>query len=365
MEKILKTDNAYQAINKINANFEEAGTGSSPTSTDIRILYKNRERERDQIAAMSEATFLFFTDIHLAWKESIGYNLQRIIQLANKWNSDGKLTAVLNGGDNLQLGTESYSTYITQMGACTKDVIQTVGNHDTYGDLDTYNAFIAPIVSSYSGIIQPDNAAENSLCYFYKDYGDVRLISYDSVYAQLNADYLAAENVWLKSVLDGAITDGKYVVILTHYTFPENSTTKVENCSWMTHFDHKYLPDSMLSGQTITNSACSIVDEFIESGGHFVCWLTGHTHTMGMYTNSLYPRQLLFNLGSANNQKNESALQLYGESDNKYDNLCYIGINKSRNNVFFMKVGSNTDRWMQKKEMFVWDFAKAEMITCY
>ena len=31
METILKTDNAYQAIDKINANFAEAGTGGGET----------------------------------------------------------------------------------------------------------------------------------------------------------------------------------------------------------------------------------------------------------------------------------------------------------------------------------------------
>ncbi|MBQ6762319.1 MAG: metallophosphoesterase [Bacteroidales bacterium] len=365
MEKILRTDNAYEAIDKINTNFEEAGTGANPTSTDIRILYRSKERERDLITAMSEATFLFFTDIHLAWKSDIGYNLQRIVQLANKWKADGKLTAVLNGGDNMQLGTESYSTYISQMASCNADLIQTVGNHDTYGGIDTYDAFIAPIASSYTGIIQPANAAANDLCYFYKDYGDVRVISYDSVYARSNESYLTAEHTWLESVLSDAITNEKYVIILTHYPFLENNTVKVENCSWRTNFEHKYLPDAMLSGQTIPDSACSIVDNFIDGGGHFVCWLTGHTHTLGMFTNSLHPRQLLFNLGSANNQKNESGLQLYGEADNKYDNLCYVGVNKSRNNVFFMKVGSNDDRWLQKRDTFVWDFANAKMITCY
>lgn len=365
MEVILRTDNAYEAIDKINANFEEAGTGTSPTSTDIRVLYKNKERYRDIINAMSIGSFFFFSDIHLAWKEDPGYNLQRIVQLANKWHADGRLTAVLNGGDNLQLGGESITAYNNQMAACSADLLMTVGNHDTYQSRDTYGDFIAPIVSRYTGIVQPSSAATNSLCFFYKDYGDIRVISYDTIYARDSSSNLETENAWLQSVLSDAITNGKYVIIFTHYPYLETDAVPVPNSNWRTNFDRNYLPDGLLSGQTIPDSTCTIVDDFIDGGGNFCCWLTGHTHTSGMFTNRLHPRQLMYNIGSANNAKNEHGLQFNGEADNKYDNFCYIGVSSSRNVVYFLKIGSNDDRWLQQRNVFVWDYVNAKMITSF
>ena len=337
----------------------EEGGGTS--STDITKIYKSKERNAKLINYYSLASFIFFTDIHRGWT-----NMARLVSLANAWNQAGFCTAVINGGDNIDLAQNDMSSYYTNMDDCNVDILQAVGNHDyAYQSNSRYARYIAPMVSRYTNLVQPANAETNDLCYYYKDFGELRVIFYDTVKDNGDSSHLATQVAWLDSVLDDALANSKHVMIVTHYPFVEADVQKYDNCNWRTWFNKPYNNEGITRGQTIRDDVLDVVDDFIDAGGNFCCWLTGHTHTMNFLTNSKYPKQAMFNLGTANYSKNVPGLVFDGEADNNYDNLCYVGVSKSLHCVFLMKVGSNTDFWMQQRDILVWDFKNSQLIDSY
>lgn len=288
-----------------------------------------------------DAKFMFMTDIH-----GDASRLKDAIRRYKEWGNS-YISAVLNGGDTVyQKLPDGLDWYYDQIDTLDIPVLPTVGNHDAWSALSVlendpvvvYDAIVAPIVSG-SGIVQPANAATSGYNYYYKDFNNtVRLIVVDCMY--WNATQLS----WLENVLADAKTNNLHVLIMTHAPFPWADMETVD-CSWSKARMFAGYSQAALSDPTRTNiQAAQAVKNFIDAGGMFICWLTGHQHGDDVHILPNYGNQFVITLGSF--AQRASMLQKSDiVTDYNYNCLTYITIDTFLNTIKLMRVGADIDMY--------------------
>lgn len=368
IEHISLSDKGKEVARKINSNFDELWNGGGYDGE----LYDDRKPLRDIIANKSDKTFLFFSDIHAQQT-----NMAHIIDVANRWAADGKLDAVLNGGDTTaDLQSDSIDWYFDAVDDCDVDVVFALGNHEmkgTGGNIATAcTKYIAPSVQRLTGVVQPSDAAANSLCYYYKDYGNVRVISLDTPNtnsltpnATNTSAYLSAENTWLESVLADAKTNNKQVLILTHYPFLEEDVVIPQGTeNWNSFFRYEDGQVDAAAAWDILDSMCDVVDTFISGGGKFIGWFTGHIHFNNFITNERHPAQIMWNIGTARSNYGQADMPYTTDPSNpNYDQFCYIGVDLSNHLLKIMKIGRMRSNQLALQDCICWDYANNKLVA--
>lgn len=244
-----------------------------------QLLGQLKSQTRNQKAPGTEnkpLVLLHFSDIH-----GMSANLTRINEYRQYWSK--YIDDTLNTGDIQEDKWED--TFI--IGEATednpsKDILNVIGNHDTatgtgssrnwHGKQgkDSYDRYVGPFVSNW-GVVQPDNAATNGYCFFYKDYPDshIRLIVLDSY----NSDsaYIAAQTSWLEATLASAREAGYSVVMAAHMALESETLIK---CPFTNNGAAYTSPDLA----PWNNPYVALVTQFKAEGGELVCWLAGHSH---------------------------------------------------------------------------------------
>lgn len=257
----------------VSANMEAA---------DKFLQLKRMPRVGGNTQGITPLVLLHHSDIHGSVE-----NLQRIVQFYEAYKT--KIDDVLNTGDTVYY--ESTDDFIVPMvnGASTQ--LLAIGNHDVKSGNSQitaaacYARYIAPYIATW-GVVQPSDAAANGKCYYYKDYtaAKVRLIVLDCMF------WDAAQNTWLAATLADAKTQGLAVVCATHFA---GGKVTPYDIAWNTlQYDDV---------STVINAdAPSTVQTFINDGGEFVCWLSGHGHFDMVGTLDDYPQQLNIAVDTAN-----------------------------------------------------------------
>ena len=245
--------------------------------TGINDFNPVAEFEPKFIAAKKETNdveplvILAFSDIH----GSAAVNLPRILEFYNTHAS--RIDEIINLGDSVSNQYSNDFVFGNVDGA--ENIISIIGNHDTatssegaydwtaHAGADAYNKFISPFVSNW-GVTQPENAAANGYCYFYKDYATqgIRIVFLDVM------GYDATQEAWLETVLADAKTNSLSVLIAAHY--PSENFVGFE-CKYSPIFGRDktkavYNPDFYTS--------IGVVKSFVSGGGTLIGWLTGHRH---------------------------------------------------------------------------------------
>lgn len=344
-------------------------------------LFADREPLRDIIANKSDKTFLFFSDIHAQTT-----NMAHILDVAKRWSDDGKLDAILNGGDTTyELQSNDISWYFDAIDELGIDVVLALGNHEIKGTTSTpatlataYTKYIAPTIQRLTGAVQPSGASTNNLCYYYKDYGNLRVISFDTpntnalpsnppyaVNAQDAAAYLEAENIWLEGVLDDAKTNNKQVLILTHYPFEWTDAEIAEGTlNWNSFYRYEKGEVDNSTKWDIADSTCDVVDAFINGGGYFVGWFTGHIHYNNFVTNEQHPKQIMWNIGTAKNDYGQPDMPYTTDPSNpNYDQFCYIGIDLTHHLLKIMKIGRQRCNQLRYQNCICWDYDNNKLVA--
>lgn len=204
------------------------------------------------------------------------------------WWTNNKVLIVL-GNHDAWISKEMYDT------GDYNDIVERRYGEDNFYIIhqkECYDKYFAPFISNWN-VVQPSNAATLGKCYYYKDYDAVRLIVLDCMHYgspdDLDGNNQSMQNVWLQSVLADARTNSKPVVIASHY-FP-GTPTKID-CAYSEMFQGT-------GSDKLNSMARQTVDDFIDAGGEFVCWLVGHTHQDVICTLSNDNRQLIVNLTTA------------------------------------------------------------------
>lgn len=359
--------------------YQEASGGlidvyRNKVNDDVVSLYKSKENERNQCRFRSDFNCLLFSDIHAS--ES---NMSRIVELANNWGSE-YVDVVLNGGDTASnLLTDGYEWYNNQVDKSSVDILAAAGNHDEWignnwnwaSSLDTYNAIIAPIVSKVEGVVQPSNAASEGKLYYYKDYGKVRVVVLEPTRHDSTVPYWDSEqSLWMKNILEDARVNSLSVICLCHTPFEKEDGVIDESITFNSWLGYK--KDLVDDKSTIRfDSLCVIdealtnVDEFIDKGGKFVCWIAGHTHLDYFVKSKKHERQVMFVTASARYDRAKDTQPSSDESNVLYDCMSYIGVDLDKMWLKILRIGRNIDGFMREKNVLVWDLNNQKVIANY
>lgn len=388
-------------------------------ATDIVSYYSsNVIREQSNILKDSDFRCFFFSDVH-----DSATNVKRIFELANDFG-DGRIDCIVNTGDTvssvMNTGLEWYNSLVDK---CNISILHAPGNHDCWKNSnwnwasgkDVYSFIIDKVVSSNVGIMQPSNAAANGLCYYYKDFGNVRVISILSI-ATSSSDYYFddAQKEWLASVLESARTTYHYwkiqsnkptayslksgdvitatlvndadlnnyqhthykegeiyavpmsVIIMNHCPFMKDKATRVQSNkinSWMDYTKGCFSKGVKFDALSLSNEAVSVVDNYIKNGGSFICWLTGHTHIDAVLTHSDSNKQLMININSAKYSNKEDGVPAESIAEPNYDSFDYIGVDLKSAQIKVLRMGYAEDSSMRVRRSWCYDYANSVLIS--
>ena len=328
-------------------------------------LVEQKKNVKNNLLGSATANFVFFSDIHDG-----SSNFNRIIDYAE----DNHVDAILNGGDTilkyLNDADHPITWYTDGITASSVDILSAVGNHDVWDGaywtkanaVDVYNAFIAPIIAKYSNIVQPSGASTNGLCYYYKDYDAVRVIVLNAMAGDGSVNFWdTAQANWLTSVLNDARTNSKHVLIVNHAPFQKTIAVRDERLHWNTYLDYTDL--STYDEIHTTPDAVQLVKNFIDSGGAFISWLTGHLHSDNVITATGFDKQMMFNIATANNSIHNDGVSYTDVTSQYYDCFNHIAVDTERGLVKMIRVGWNTDYSVKVREQLCYDYINGKLLT--
>lgn len=328
-------------------------------------LVEQKTNVKNNLLSGATADFVFFSDIHDG-----STNFSKIIDYAE----DNNVDAILNGGDTILRylnDTDHPMTWYTDgITASSVDILSAVGNHDVWDGaywtkadaVDIYNAFIAPIVAKYSDIVQPSGASTNGLCYYYKDYDAVRVVVLNAMAGDSSVNFWdTAQANWLTSVLSDAKTNSKHVLVINHAPFQKTIAVRDEKLHWNSYIDYTNL--STYDGIHTTPDAVQIVKDFIDDGGMFVGWLTGHLHFDNVITATGFDKQIMFNVATANNAIHPDGVSYTNTDSQYYDCFNHIAVDTAKGLVKMIRVGWNTDYSIKTREELCYDYVNGKLLT--
>ena len=303
-----------------------------------------------------------FSDIH-----ADADNMKRVVEFCEEY--DDYIDEIVCTGDmardNAKSGDveEDYSWWGESGG---DKVLAVIGNHDTnvvidgvsnwrdFGEVNTYNKYIAPYVGSW-GVVQPENAATEGKCYYYKDYADygIRLIGLDCMY------YGDAQNTWFSEVLTDANTKGYAVIVMAHGL---GTGGEPLDCSFtsMTETGGMVIVDS--GDYTFCANVHVRIDEFIDAGGTFLCFLAGHYHDdiIGLVKDTTHPQlYIMADCAASNASSNNRA---YKKGTRSQDSFNIISIDTNLKLIKMFKVGTQYDVYMRKKGVLCYNYETHQLI---
>ena len=340
-------------------NTATSGTGIldfNPPSLIIPIMENlvHQKRTGDYKLQQKQIVLLHFTDIH-----GDEENLKRIKEFKDAYSE--YIDEVVHTGDALyEVWTDSFDFW-SRAGA--DEFLNTLGNHDVkffdqswdpveVSIQEVYNRYFAPFIDSWN-VVQPENAEENALMYYYKDIdkgsgrerAKLRLIVLDEYH------WDSAQADWLVSVLEDARVNDFAVIICRHNGFdaiPLNNNP-------FTSLEH-------IGSATSLQEAQVAVDEFMQNGGEFVVWLGGHGHQDAVGRLPNYPKQIIF-LGDQASMNWTGWNDSWRESGTKsQDCFTLIGVDRYEKIVRFVRIGADRDRYERPKESMSINYGTSEAL---
>lgn len=268
------------------------------------------------------------------------------------------------------------SWYFDALANCDVEVVYAIGNHEMKGTgtslATAYTKFVVPSIQLLSNVVQPSGASANSLCYYYKDYGNLRVISFDTPNATEltpgtsgTAAYLEAQNTWLAGVLADAKTNGKQVLILTHYPFEWTDAQIADGAeNWNSFYRYEKGEVDNSTKWDIADSTCDVVDAFINGGGYFIGWFTGHIHYNNFITNERHQKQIMWNIGTAKNDYGQADTPYTTDPNNpNYDQFCYVGVDLTNHLLKIMKIGRQRCNQLRLQNAICWDYKNNVLVA--
>ena len=331
------------------------------TLIDIKSLQKEYE-----IGASKN--FIFFSDIHAG-----ATNYKRIIDYANALGA-GKVNAIINGGDTVQsYVTDNIDWYNNTTAETDINVLTCVGNHDVWetsafnmADSTTvYNKFIKPMVTRNVPIQQPTGAETDGLNYYYIDYGSVRVIVLAAMYYTSTEQmyWTSAQKTWLINTLANAKTNSKEVICVNHAPYMKTKA-QIDGAlplnSW-----RNYNNNSIFDGMCVAQEAVDAVHDFIDDGGTFICWLTGHLHQDDIMFESTYEDQFMISIASAKYMYHSDGYSPDSTEYNAkgYDCFDYISVDTVNKMMKVLRIGYNEDASMRIRNRWCFNYSNNQLLS--
>ena len=294
--------------------------------------------------------FLHFSDVHgtlISWKR-LGAYLDHFSDLFSFALHTGDYVPSNQGNYNPTAGN------MYQRVATEKPILNCVGNHDTLlSDGVTKN----PDSSAARNILFADienwgvNQPSDEVMYYYKDFGDVRLIVLDQYYTD------ATETAWLTGLLDDARTNGKSVITASH----TQTAPITRNISTFNDIDR---PSSALNE---TNGFESVIKAFKDAGGTHICHLGGHWHwdVVGFTDNGIL--NILVECATIYGGGYRNDVRRYGDKaegqSRAYDCFNAVFVDTFTHTIRIIRIGSNTDNYLHPKNTMCIDYTTGNLIS--
>ena len=297
--------------------------------------------------ASKKLCLLHFSDIH-----SDSINLSRVIEYYNDHSSD--IDNVLFTGDYVLNDYRDGMAFWTGVSGA-ENILGVIGNHDATNTSDHYGTGVtqANLISRYFynianwGVTQAEGKT-----WWYKDYATkgIRLIGLNTSVDSTNA---ADQLSWLTTVLADAITNNYSVIITEH--FPLNGEKKDTNFT--------SLDDEINSAHTVGQDIVDAVDDFIDNGGEFICYLNGHTHfDFVVSANSTHP-QIGVAVTTAKNEDGCYGDQARKRNTRSNDAFNLVSIDPIGKLVKVVRVGANVDHYLRPRDIMTFNYLTGKVIV--
>ena len=344
-------------------------------------------------------TLLWFSDLH-----SVDRRLTRIRQFYDTYSA--YLTDVVSTGDACHTYFQNF-TYWTSCKA--NSFLNIMGNHEMFGLKQQYtltnedtakkiiskytNAWTVPGYSQkqcYKKFIKPFLNDTGIICqenktYWYKDYinDNIRIIGLDmyhwkekisctieyaedtgkakenslmTVYPDNELVDTGEQLVWLQSILEDARIKGYQVICLRH----SPNINKGIKCTFTNlYYDTQGCPN---------NEDLQAVNEFINKGGNFICWLTGHTHADMVGVHSDYQNQIQFAIDTSGALRQPNTPWDFTGNFSRIENTFsddlfnIISIDVHNKWITLYRIGCNVDHQGRHIRSLVYDYGNMKMI---
>ena len=293
--------------------------------------------------------------LHLSDIHADGENLQRVKTFYDVFYTC--IDNVIHTGDSVnRLFTDDFNFWADTGG---NGFLNVIGNHDAgWSDDDPssitklacYNRYISPFIANW-GVVQPENAETEGLCYYYKDYLDYgyRLIVLDACH------YDTDQNDWFISVLESARTSDLHVIVANHFGTYDKVASQSSFCSLE-------MAETLSSSTYILNdNALNAIETFRNNGGTFVCHICGHTHRDEISYNNAYPKQLFIAVNTAGTIKSgHDFARKRGIKSQDLFNI--VGFDHDQQKIKVFRVGADYDVNMRNVDTFCYDYRNNTMI---
>lgn len=293
---------------------------------------------------------LHFSDIHAS-----GDNLARIVQM--KTHLGANVDDTICTGDMVSNNYSATSMDFWDAVDGAENILMVVGNHDLadgqhgyssdqIGQTVAYQTYFLPYASNWGVTMAGEN-----LTYWYKDYTakKVRLIGLNYL---LTGDASTAQKTWLAARLAEAKSSGLTVVIAEHS--PLNSFTQID-CNFN-------IIGKPWGYAEILADIQSAVQDFIDGGGEFACYITGHSHSDYVGYNSNYPQQLCIVVTTALTTGNDND-QWRATGTKSQDAANVVLVDTVTKTVKLIRVGADMDTYLRGRHLFSIRYTDKQIIA--
>lgn len=300
-------------------------------------------------------TLIHFSDLHGNVE-----NLRRIVEFRNGYSK--YIDDVIHTGDAVACYMDNPNPWTKVKGA--GKIINVIGNHDCWKGHKTwaetpvpydataaeaYDVFIAPFVRQWGVEYQ------SNVCYFHKDYpkSKIRLVVLDSIH------YDDAQDEWFSAVLNDAAAKGYAVVGAQHY-FSQTGLTGIDSGFTTNPAIAPCGNPDAPQIECMRKEAFETVDRFIDGGGVFVCWLSGHDHEdyIGFVTG--HERQLQILVDKAG-EKDAYMHEDRTPGTVNQDSFNLVTVNPGKSLLVIQRIGCTRGPGMRSKTLFCYDYKKREV----
>ena len=301
-------------------------------------------------------SILHLSDIHgdkKCWDRMIAFK-QKYKDYIDDAICTGDLVASTFGDDK---------TYLANGG---DEVMLVIGNHDAAKS--AWNTYDTTSQECYEGLLAPyiENwgvTSETNKCYYFKDYvtQKIRLIVLDATVGSNDSDehWNGTQLLWLVDKLDWAKQNSYSVIIATHYWAVGSSGRTYVDCTFT-------CKTPLSEGEWVMPSdILTAVQSFIDAGGIFICYLSGHTHRDFVYYPTNYPKQLgiVVDCGagyiSATNVCDEARVA----GTKSIDAFNIYGFDVTRKIIKVVRIGSDRDSLMRHKGILTIQYGGATPVV--
>lgn len=318
-------------------------------------------------AVVKPLTLLHFSDLHGSVE-----NLERIVEFREAYSE--YIADAIHTGDAVSCYLDDVNPWTKVKGAA--KIMGIIGNHDcwkghkTWAETDfpydaspedAYKVIIGPFVRQWD-VVQPEGVADRKsgyfcACYFYKDYpgSKVRLVALDCVH------YDEFQDIWLDNVLTDARERGYAVVGAVHY-FSQTGLQGIESGFTTNPSIPSCSNPDAPQIECMREQAFVTVDRFIDNGGEFVCWLSGHDHEDYIGIVPSHTRQLQILVDKAGEK------DMYMHEDRtkgtvNQDSFNLVTVNPSKSLLVIQRIGCTRGPEMKSKTLFCYNYRKRTIIV--